>query len=202
MRARRESDIDVIDLIETTDLTDTIDRLVAVWPHGGRPADLVRELKYGRATTVVTELAEAMANKAPDADVVSWIPASPSRRRRRGFDQGELLARAIARRQRLPVKRLLRRVDDVAQTSRELEGRLAGPDFAGIGRRLRFKPTVLLVDDVYTTGSTLRSAAAVLLERGASSVHGLVATKAAISGRPAESRLGVYDLASTEQTGG
>lgn len=186
----------------SVDLSTPIDRLVAVWPHSGVPADLVRELKYGRATSVITELADAMAEKAPDADAVTWIPASPSRRRQRGFDQGELLARAIARRCRLPAKRLLRRVDDVAQTSRPLEGRLAGPAFAPIGRRLRFKPTLLVVDDVYTTGSTLAAAATVLRDRGAGSVNGLVATKAAVSGPPAASRIWGYDLGTTQQTGG
>ena len=175
-----------------------IDRLVAVWPHAGEPAGLVRELKYGRATSVVTELAEAMAAKAPEADLVTWVPASSARRRQRGFDQGELLAHAVARRLRLPVKKLLRRTDDVAQTARELEGRLAGPDFAPVGRRLRFKPTVLLVDDVYTTGSTMRSAAEVLRARAAGSVHGLVATRAAIPGRQADSRLEVYHLPTSE----
>lgn len=177
-------------------------RIVAAWPHHGRPADLVRELKYGRATSVITELAEAMADLAPVADAVTWIPASPSRRRRRGFDQGELLARAIARRRRLPIKRLLRRTDDIAQTARPREGRLLGPEFAPVGRRLRFKPTLLLVDDVCTTGSTLRAAARVLGERGAESVHGLVATRAAIHDRPAESCPGVYDRATTQNPGG
>ena len=60
------------------DIRDSIDQLVAVWPHAGEAADRVRELKYGRATTVVTTLAEAMADHAPAADVVCWIPASPS----------------------------------------------------------------------------------------------------------------------------
>ena len=179
-----------------------LDWLVAAWPHRGRPADLVRELKYGRATVVVTKLAGAMTAIAPKAEVVTWIPASPSRRRRRGFDQGELLARAVARRLRLPARRLLRRTDDIAQTSRGLEGRLLGPDFEAVGRRLRFKPRVILVDDVCTTGSTLRSAAAVLRARGAGWVCGLVATKATISGRSAESRVGVYDPVADRTTGG
>ncbi|MDW3217991.1 MAG: phosphoribosyltransferase family protein [Acidimicrobiales bacterium] len=184
------------------DLDDPLDRIVAAWPHSGRPADLVRELKYGRATSVITELATAMADLAPAADVVTWIPASPSRRRQRGFDQGELLARAIARRRRLPVKRLLRRTDDTAQTARPLEGRLRGPEFAPVGRRLRFKPALLLVDDVYTTGSTLRAAATLLRERGAESVHGLVATRASIHNRPAAAPPGVYDLATPHNPGG
>jgi len=176
--------------------------VTAVWPHQGRGADLVRELKYGRATTVVTELADEMVALAPESDLVAWVPASPDRRRQRGFDQGELLARAVARRLRLPVRRVLRRVDDIPQTARELEGRLAGPEFAAVGRRLRFKPTVLLVDDVVTTGSTLRSAASVLHERGAGKVRGLVVTRAVRPARPAQSRIGVYDLATTQNTFG
>jgi competence protein ComFC len=176
--------------------------VAAVWPHQGRPADLVRELKYGRATSVVTELAEAMADVAGRADIVSWVPASPDRRRQRGFDQGELLARAVARRLRVPVRRTLRRTDDMPQTARELEGRLRGPEFSPLGRRMRFKPTVLLIDDVVTTGSTLRSAATVLRVRGAGQVCGLVATRAVVSSRPAESRFGVYDRLTTQTSGG
>jgi len=194
MRSLHETGIDLT--------TDSLTQVVAAWPHHHRPAELVRELKYGRATTVVTELAEAMASLAPIADVVTWVPASPARRRQRGFDQGELLARAIARRLRLPVRKTLRRVDNIPQTARELEGRLIGPEFAATGRRLRFKPTVLLVDDVFTTGSTLRSAATVLRSRGAGEVHGLVATQAIVPSGAAESRPGVYHLATTQPFGG
>ena len=152
--------------------------VIAVWPHSGRPADLVRELKYGRATSVVTELADAMAPLVGDVDMISWVPASPTRRRTRGFDQGELLARAIARRRKVPVRRLLRRRDDVAQTARDLSGRLDGPEVAAAGRRLRFLPSILLIDDVVTTGSTLRAAAAALSTRGAGEISALVATRA------------------------
>ncbi|MEZ5243882.1 MAG: phosphoribosyltransferase family protein [Acidimicrobiales bacterium] len=176
--------------------------VVAVWAHSGAAADLVRELKYGRATTVVTELAEAMVAVAPSADLVSWVPASPARRRQRGFDQGELLARAVARRLGMPVRRALRRVDDEPQTSRGREGRLLGPRFGAAGRRMRFGPTVLLIDDVVTTGSTLRAAAAVLRDHGAGQVRGLAATHAVASPVSADAPAAVYHLATTRPTGG
>ena len=156
---------------------DSLHELISVWPHEGSAAELVCRLKYGRSTAVVSELAAAMAEVSPEVDVVTWVPASPSRRRQRGFDQGELLARALARRRRVRVRRLLRRSDDEPQTGRDLDGRVAGPDLASCGPRLRSEPRVLVVDDVSTTGTTLRCAASVLRSRGAGTVFGLVATQ-------------------------
>lgn len=155
-----------------------LDDVRSCWPHAGPHAALIHELKYGRATSVVTELADALAEIAPPSDLVTWVPCSPSRRRQRGFDQSELLARAVAGRLGVRARRLLRRVDDDAQTARDLSARLEGPDFVSVGRRLRFSPTVLLVDDVLTTGATLRSAAAVVRDRGGARVVGLTVTRA------------------------
>ena len=105
---------------------DSLHELISVWPHEGHAAELVCKLKYRRATVVVSELAQAMAEVSPEVDFVTWVPASPSRRRQRGFDQGELLARALARRRRVRVRRLLRRSDDDPQTGRDRDGRVAG----------------------------------------------------------------------------
>ncbi len=158
--------------------TGSLHQLIAVWPHQGQAAEMVCNLKYGRLTAAVSPLAEAMAQRSPDIDFVCWVPASPSRRRKRGFDQGELLARAVARRKRVRVKRLLKRTDDLPQTSRDLTGREQGPQFSTLGARLPLGAVVLLVDDVATTGTTLNNAACLLRQRGAGRVYGLVATVA------------------------
>lgn len=156
-----------------------VDELWTGWRHEGGAAELVRALKYGRVTSAVTPIADRMASvitAAPASGLVTWIPCSPTRRWERGFDPAELLARALARRLRLRPRRLLRRLDDEPQTARTHQGRLAGPRLAVRPRRL--SGMVLVVDDVCTTGSTLRVAAEALRTGGAAAVVAAVATVA------------------------
>ena len=156
-----------------------VDELWAGWCHEGAAAELVRALKYGHFTAAVTPIADRMAlvaNGAQAAGLVTWVPCSPTRRRERGFDPAELLARALGRRLRIRSRRLLCRLDDEPQTARTREGRLAGPRLAV--RRGGVRGTVLVVDDVCTTGSTLRAAAAALRAGGAAAVAAAVATVA------------------------
>lgn len=153
--------------------------VVAASAHSGPAAVLVRRLKYGRCSAAIGPLADAMAAVAPPADLVTWVPASRSRRRDRGYDQSELLARAVARRLRLPVRRLLRRIDDHPQTARSRQGRAQGPTLAATGQKVLGVRRILLVDDVVTTGATMQRASALLAGHGTASVVGLVATRAA-----------------------
>jgi predicted amidophosphoribosyltransferase len=134
-------------------------------------------LKNRDERALVAAWADRLAALVPPVDglVVTWAPTSDRRRRRRGFDQAELLARAVARRRRLPVTRLLRRLPGAAQMGQTAAARSAGPAFSS--RRACSHP-VLLVDDVATTGATLSAAGRVLLAAGAPAVHGLVVARA------------------------
>jgi predicted amidophosphoribosyltransferase len=148
----------------------------AVLSFSGGGRRLVLALKYGNARPVVRSLARAMARQVrhEQVDVVTWAPTSGERRRRRGYDQAELLARAVAWRLAVPCRRLLERVDDPRgpQTGRSRAERLDGPTFRA---RRSVRGTVLLVDDVVTTGATLRSGTEALLAAGARSVRCIAA---------------------------
>lgn len=137
---------------------------------------LVTALKYRRQRAATSWMADAMVAVLPPGrpDLVTWAPTSAARRRERGFDQAELLARAVSRRMGVPPRRLLRRGRGESQTGRGAhERRTQITPFRPAGRCVG--ASVLLVDDVVTTGSTLEAAAAALGGCGVARVVGLVA---------------------------
>lgn len=160
-----------------------LDGLVVACAYEGVARELVARVKYRNARGALDWLAAEMvgAGRPAAVDVVTWVPTTAARRRARGFDHAELLARAVGRRLRVPVRSLLVRAPGPAQTGAPREARDAGP-------RLRARPVArdrraLLVDDVVTTGATMTAAAGALRRAGARSVHGLAAARTPRPGR-------------------
>jgi ComF family protein len=158
-----------------------LDSVRALTGYHGTGRKLVTRLKFHNHRAIVPFVAERLAGALLDdrIGVVTWAPTAPVRRRQRGFDQAEVLARAIARRLRVPARRCLVRLPGPAQTGRHRAERFEGPRFdarrgitaAIAGRR------VALVDDVATTGATLSRGAQVLRGHGASAVVGVVVAR-------------------------
>lgn len=108
------------------------------------------------------------------AEVLVPIPLHSSRRRRRGFNQAELLARELSRRTGIPVDpTLLRRVKKTrAQKELNDQERLSNlKDAFSVRKGMIPYKNIILVDDIYTTGSTIDAAARILLENGAQTVY-------------------------------
>ena len=128
---------------------------------------------YARVYAVL--MAQCVAERLTGGfDRITWVPISPWRRYRRGYDQAQLLARHLGAQLHVPCRRLLRKIRNTRPQS-SLQGEsqrranvmgayvvCRGEEIAG--RR------ILLVDDVITTGSTLSECARMLRMAGAAEV--------------------------------
>jgi predicted amidophosphoribosyltransferase len=137
---------------------------------------LITSLKNGGRRDLVGWLAARLAMSAhpPAGAVVTWAPTGAPRRRARGFDQAELLARAVARRWGLPCTGLLRRAPGPAQAGRTAAERRENPSFTVVRA---CPPVVVLIDDVVTTGATITGAARALRASGSTTVVAVVAAR-------------------------
>jgi ComF family protein len=148
----------------------------------------VHALKYGGLPRIADDLAIVMAPLRPRSDAAAAlipIPLASRRLRARGYNQSELLARALARTWRIPVlpDLLIRTRETPTQTALTPGTRLANVAGAFSPRRGRGvgpRGTLVLVDDVFTTGATLAEAARALEQAGATAIHGITFARAAI----------------------
>lgn len=134
----------------------------AAFAYAGTGAELVQALKFRDGRRLVAPLADRLCDVLDGAgispSIVSWVPTSARRRRTRGFDQAELVARAVARRLGAPCRPTLRREPGPAQTGRDRAHRERNVRFAPVAPRALASRHVMLIDDVCTTGATARAA--------------------------------------------
>lgn len=163
-----------------------IEAWVAPFEYSGVARELVARAKYHRRSATLRWLAGCMLEAwseairggvvPPRVDLVTWAPTASNRRRSRGFDHARVLARHVARGIGRPARGVLRRAPGPPQTSRSASERRGGPTVTAVRR---VQGTVLLVDDVATTGATLRVCAAALREAGAVRVVAVTAARTA-----------------------
>jgi ComF family protein len=162
-------------------ITFGFDRVLRLGSLEGLLGELILRLKHHAGEGLAEVLADTWANhagallRATGAEVVVPVPLHWSRRLRRGYNQSEALARVLATRLRLPCRSCwVRRIratpklrnDASAAMRREIvRGAFAARPLPALKGK-----TVLLVDDVMTTGSTASEAAKALKAAGAGPV--------------------------------
>jgi predicted amidophosphoribosyltransferase len=140
--------------------------------------DLVVALKFRRLLPVAGEMAGRIVRLAPPSvlsGAVVPVPTAPLRTRSRGFDPAGELAAALAELGGLEISTCLARTGMSRQVGKRRGQRLGQPP------RLRLRgeapSSVLLIDDVLTTGATLSACAAVLRRGGAIRVAAITFTR-------------------------
>ena len=158
-----------------------LDSFTAVWYYEGNVRKSILRYKFRRGVFLAPKFSKMLAEKLTQQemahpDVLTWVPVSRMRRFQRGYDQCELLAKQLGKVLGVPAVSTLRKVrnappqsglDSAAMRKANILGAFALKENANIAGK-----TVLLVDDIFTTGATMNECARVLLTSGAAQVHG------------------------------
>lgn len=161
----------------------TITRIRSAVFHEGAARKAIHALKYNRRRDVAAALARVMEGLAREMlneyHFVTAVPLHVTRQKERGYNQAELLAVELATLIRRPyVKCLIRTRATADQIGLDANARRDNVKdaFAVTGNLIAGK-SVLLIDDVCTTGATLDACARTLLAAGARSVYGLTVAR-------------------------
>ncbi len=153
--------------------------LTAVWMYEGNVRRSLHRYKFGGVRQYAAVYGRLLAMRIdrdlPRADLLTWVPVSAKRLRSRGYDQVELLAKAVSPELQIPAEPLLvkfrdNRANSDLKSPAERRANVLGVYRAADPALLRGK-RVLLLDDIVTTGATASECARVLLTAGAEEVY-------------------------------
>jgi len=175
----RAAELGLDSLAAVFDYDEVVAKAILAAKNGGR-RDLLRVMAHWLSIAIETstETVAFNADTESNANTVTWVPASRPNKRRRGYDQGAILARSLAAELGVRAAPLLKRQGSAGQKGASREQRLLGPALRGTAglrvQRRRIDGQVLLVDDVLTTGASIATATAFLRCSGITGVHGAV----------------------------
>lgn len=158
-----------------------LDSFAAVWYYEGSVRESLLRFKFRGARSYAPAYGRMLAMKIqkehPEGfDVLTWIPVSPLRKLRRGYDQVELIAGAVGKELGMIPVRTLKKVRHNRPQSRISDAAARRANVLGAYRETNREAVagkrVLLLDDILTTGATASEAARVLKTAGAREVHG------------------------------
>ena len=157
-----------------------LDSFAAVWYYERSVRRSLLRFKFYNARSYANIYGRLLAMKLlqqhPEGfDILTWVPVSRLRKFRRGYDQVELLAKAVGRELEICPVPLLKKTRNNRQQSKikgqaERRANVLGVYRVLDGESIRGK-RVLLLDDILTTGATAGECARVLLTAGAEEVH-------------------------------
>lgn len=157
-----------------------LDSFTAVWYYEGSVRTSLLRYKFYNARSLADGYGRLLAMKLqqqyPEGfDCLTWVPVSSLRKLRRGYDQVELLAKAVGRELNMEPVPLLKKVRHNQPQSHLSEISMRRANVLGVYREQNRDQIpgkrILLLDDILTTGATAGECARVLLTCGAKEVH-------------------------------
>ena len=157
-----------------------LDSFTAVWYYEGSVRKSLLRYKFYNSRSFADGYGRLLAMKLmqthPEGfDCLTWVPVSCLRKFRRGYDQVELLAKAVGRELGMTPVPLLKKVRHNRPQSGITDGALRRANVLGAYREVNREAIsgkrILLLDDILTTGATAGECARVLLTAGAKEIH-------------------------------
>ncbi len=142
--------------------------------YKGPLKEAIHELKYKNGKRIAPYLArfveDSISDLLHDIDSIAFVPLAKRKQAKRGYNQSQLIAEELAMRIDKPLYGGLTKIKDIYEQNKlGLAERPRNVKGAFVAKN-PVSGTVLLIDDVYTTGSTVNECARVLRDSGASKV--------------------------------
>lgn len=150
----------------------------AAWIFEGLARDVIHAYKFSNQKNLAPMLAgylKPLINSTSQSSrIITWVPLTRRKTWSRGYDQAKLLAINLSNQVNIPSIALLRRIK-TTRDQNQLDGRLRRINMHGafepISTDRIYGADIILIDDVYTTGSTVGECSKILKKSGAGSVH-------------------------------
>lgn len=158
-----------------------LDSFTAVWYYDGDVRRSILRYKFYRGTYLAPKfgrmLAMTISQRGPEEfDILTWVPVSRRRRLRRGYDQCALLSKYVGRELGIAARPTLRKKRHTPPQTAQPSAEMRRANILGAYEMRRRADvsgkSILLLDDVFTTGATMNECARILLMAGAKEVHG------------------------------
>lgn len=152
-------------------------RIIRAYKDGGerRLADIIAGLMYESALTAERTAPDRYGDILSQADALTFVPVTAAAYRRRGFDHMELVARALSKQAGIPYCDVLAKRGRADQRDLARDQRFAQSHgvYTVVAPEQVTGARLLLIDDVITTGATMKAAASALVKAGAAHVDAL-----------------------------
>ncbi len=161
-------------------------KVISAFPYREKIKELICKFKFKSNLDYVEYFAESMTKAIKQKGIVcnfgliTFVPMTKKHKKERGFNQAQILAKALGKMLDIPVENILLKVkNNKAQHTLHKSERainVKGAYIAENKEKIKLK-NILLCDDIVTTGSTIKECALALIDAGAKDVLGITIAK-------------------------
>ena len=164
--------------IDCTEIPKFFKKVYSPYKYKGLIKDVLKDYKYNNKPYYYKLLGELLYKYIVEIniniDIISYVPLHKNKKRKRGYNQSELMAKYLGKKLNISCEKLIDRIlDTKAQNQLKKEDRIKNLKNTFLPVKYLKNKNILIVDDVYTTGTTLNECSKSLLKVEENNIYGL-----------------------------